>query len=142
MIKKVLISGLVSLTLATGLSANDYDLKTNMSMLSATLSGVEQGFLTNDKKATLEALSRFQNEIDTLLGDKDNITKLLPEKLKHKASMATNTATMIDKYIGEIREVLTDEKMPMIDRENKSQKAYLNIEGQCFRCHNMVRDWE
>lgn len=142
MIKKVVIGALLCLGIVTSASANGYDLKTNMNLLAATFSDVQQGFLTNDEAATLASLETFQKEIDDLLGDKDNITKLLPEKLKHKASMATNTATMIDKYIAEIRDILKDSKMPRIDRENKSQKAFVNIQVQCFRCHNMVRDWE
>ncbi len=142
MFKKVLVSGLVSLSIVSSVSANGYDLKTNMAMLSATFSSVEQGFLTNDKKATLKALDSFQKEVDELLGDKKNITRLLPEDLKHKSSMATNTATSIDKYIDEIRVILKDKNMRMINRQNRSQKAFVNIQQQCFRCHNMVRDWE
>ena len=134
--------GLVSLSIVSSVSANGYDLKTNMAMLSATFSSVEQGFLTNDKKATLKALDSFQKEVDELLGDKKNITRLLPEDLKHKSSMATNTATSIDKYIDEIRVILKDKNMRMINRQNRSQKAFVNIQQQCFRCHNMVRDWE
>lgn len=142
MLKKVLLSGLVSLSLATGVSANGFDLKTNMNMLSATLSDVERGFMTNDKASTLVALDKFQKEMNTLIGDKENITRLLPKDLKHKAPMATNTATMINKYVEEIKVILIDKNMRMINRQNKSQKAFLNIQGQCFRCHNMVRDWE
>ncbi len=142
MFKKVLVSGLVSLSIVSSVSANGYDLKTNMTMLSATFSSIEQGFLTNDKKATLKALDSFQKEIDELLGDKKNIERLLPEDLKHKSSMATNTATSIDKYIDEIRVILKDKNMRMINRQNRSQKAFVNIQQQCFRCHNMVRDWE
>lgn len=142
MLKKVLIGGLLSLGIVTGASANSYDLKTNMHMLSANFTEVQQGFLSNNTEATLSSLIKFQKEIDELLGDKENITKLLPEHLKHKASMATNTATMIDKYVAEITSVLQDKEMPMIDRQNKSQKAFVNIQVQCFRCHNMVRDWE
>ncbi|MEE8589593.1 MAG: hypothetical protein V3S80_09650 [Sulfurimonadaceae bacterium] len=142
MFKKVLVSGLVSLSIVSSVSANGYDLKTNMTMLSATFSSVEQGFLTNDKKATLKALDSFQKEIDELLGDKKNIERLLPEDLKHKSSMATNTATSIDKYIDEIRVILKDKNMRMINRQNRSQKAFVNIQQQYFRCHNMVRDWE
>ncbi len=142
MLKKVLIGGLLSFAIVSSASANSYDLKTNMDLLASTFSDVQQGFLTNNEEVTLASLVKFQKEIDELLGDKDNITKLLPDDLKHKASMATNTATMIDKYIAEIKSILNDKKMPMIDRQNKSQKAFVNIQVQCFRCHNMVRDWE
>ncbi|MGB5964198.1 MAG: hypothetical protein WBF77_05680 [Sulfurimonadaceae bacterium] len=98
--------------------------------------------MSNDKKVTLESLDRFQKEIDDLLGDKKNIEKLLPKDLKPKAPMATNTATSIDKYIDETRVILKDKNMKMINRQNRSQKAFVNIQIQCFRCHNMVRDWE
>ncbi|MDA3947166.1 MAG: hypothetical protein PF439_10865 [Helicobacteraceae bacterium] len=142
MLKKVLISGLFCLSIATTANANGYDLATNMKMLASTFLSVQEGFLSNDKASTLVALDKFQKEVDDLLGDKRNIERLLPEDLKHKASMATNTATLMDKYVNEIREDLNDKDMSMIDRQNKTQKIFLNIEGQCFRCHNMVRDWE
>ena len=142
MLKKVLLSGLVSLSLATGVNANGFDLKTNMDMLAATFNGVQKGFLTNDKKATLAALDRFQKEMNELLGDKKNIERLLPNEIKHKASMATNAATSINQYADEIRTILKDKNMRMINRQNRSQKAFVNIQKQCFRCHNMVRDWE
>jgi hypothetical protein len=142
MLKKVLISGLFCLSIATTANANGYDLATNMKMLASTFLSVQEGFLSNDKASTLVALDKFQKEVDDLLGDKRNIERLLPEDLKHKASMATNTATLMDKYVNEIREDLNDKDMSMIDRQNKTPKIFLNIEGQCFRCHNMVRDWE
>lgn len=138
----MLTGSLISLALASGLSANGYDLKTNMNLLSAAMSDVQRGFLTNDNASTLIALDKFQKEVDDLLGDRENIEKLLPQDKKQKASMATNTATLMDKYANEIRTVLNDKEMKMIDRQNKTQKAFLNIQGQCFRCHNMVRDWE
>ena len=142
MFKKVLVSGLVSLSIVSSVSANGYDLKTNMTMCLPHFQVQSKAFLTNDKKATLKALDSFQKEIDELLGDKKNIERLLPEDLKHKSSMATNTATSIDKYIDEIRVILKDKNMRMINRQNRSQKAFVNIQQQCFRCHNMVRDWE
>jgi len=142
MLKKVLVSGLITLSLATSVNANGFDLKTNMDMLLATFNGVQKGFLTNDKKSTLAALDRFQKEMNELLGDQKNIEKLLPADIKHKASMATNTATSINQYADEIRTILLDKNMRMINRQNRSQKAFVNIQKQCFRCHNMVRDWE
>jgi len=142
MLKKILISGLVVLSMSSAINASDYDLKTNMYKLNDGLTAVQLGMLTNNPKATLAAVKEFKKEIDELLGDKENIKNLLPEKLKYKASMATNAATSIDKYINEIESACSDKSLKKIERENRTQKAFLNIQHQCFRCHNMVRDWE
>ena len=43
--------------------------------------------------------------------------KLLSEDIMHKSNIAINSAKMISKSI-------------------------LNIETECFRCHNLARDWK
>ena len=140
MLKKMLISAIVSLSVASCVNAGE--LKTDMDMLSGSVSAIQQGFFTNNKAFTLDSLAKFRKDVKAVLGDKETITKLLPEDLKYKASIAINSAEMIDKYIAEIEDTLTDKNIRMIKRQMASQKAFLNIQAQCFRCHNLVRDWE
>ena len=140
MFKKTLMSLVVCIGLSSSVSANE--LQNDMGILAGDLSGVQIGFFTNDKKATLEALDSLQIAVKKYLGDKDMITKLLPEEIKYKASIAVNSAEMIDKSIVKIKEVLKDKNMRMINRQMKTQKAFLEIQNQCFRCHNLVRDWQ
>jgi len=140
MFKKTLMSLVVCIGLSSSISANE--LQNDMGILAGDLAGVQIGFFTNDKKATLEALDSLQVSVKKYLGDKDMITKLLPEEVKYKASIAVNSAEMIDKSIVKIKEVLKDKNMRMINRQMKTQKAFLEIQNQCFRCHNLVRDWQ
>ena len=76
-----MVSGLISLSLASSVNANGFDLKTNMDTLAATFNGVQKGFLTNNKKATLAALDRFQKEMNELLGDTKNIERYCLKRL-------------------------------------------------------------
>ena len=141
--KKLVISVLLILGLATASNAGStYDLKTNMNLLSANFSDVQQGILRNDCDVTEVALKKFKKEVDSLLGDRERMKKLLSKDLKKKAVMATNTANNMDKYIAEMQAAISNKSLKKIDRQNRTQKAYLNIQNQCFRCHNMVRDWE
>ena len=140
MLKKTLMSLVVCLGLSSSVSATE--LQNDMGILAGTLSEVQIGFFTNDKKSTLESLDRLQSEVKKYLGDKDTVTKLLPEEVQYKASIAVNSAEMIDKSIVQIKEVLKDKNMRMINRQMKTQKAFLEIQNQCFRCHNLVRDWQ
>lgn len=145
MLKKMFISALISLSVASYASAassKSNELKADMDTLSGSVSAIQQGFFSNDKAFTLEALAKFQKDVKNILGDKHTITNLLPEKLRYKASIAINSAEMIDKYINEIDSLLNDKNIRMIKRQMKTQKAFLNIQAQCFRCHNLVRDWE
>jgi hypothetical protein len=140
MLKKTVVGLLVGLGFVANVNASD--LKHDMSSLSSTLSAVRYGFLTNNKEKAIEALAKFKKSVDTTLGDKETITKLLPEALKYKADIAINSAEMIDKYIEEINTIAVDKNITPIKAQMQAQKAYLNIEAQCFRCHNLVRDWE
>lgn len=141
MIKKVLISGLVSLSIATGLSANDL-LKEEMNTMSGSLYDIQRGFLTNDKKYTIDSLAKFRKDVKSYLGDEKAIKKSLPENVKHKSSIAINSAKMIEKHASDIEKALSDKNLTMINRQMRTQKSFLEIQNQCFRCHNLVRDWE
>ena len=141
MLKKTLVGLVVCLGLSSGAVASD-KLQENMDNLAGSLSGLQMGFLTNDKKMATTSVQSLRKQISVYLDDKDAITKLLPPEIQYKSSIAINSAHMINKYAKEIEKILTDKNMRMIDRQMKSQKAFLNIQNQCFRCHNLVRDWE
>jgi hypothetical protein len=124
-----------------GVSAND-ELKGDMHQLTTSLAAVQTGFFTNDKTATIDAITKLKASVAKVLGNKESITALLPDSVKHKASIAINSSDMIQKSADEIIEVLNDRDMRMINKQMKTQKAFANIQSQCFRCHNLVRDWE
>ena len=141
MLKKTLVSLVICAGLASSVSAQD-ELKADMGKMAAELTAVQMGFFTNDKKETLASILKLRKIVDKTLGDKDTITILLPEEVRYKYSIAVNSAELIDRYVDEIEKILTDKNMRMINRQMSSQKAFLEIEQQCFRCHNLVRDWE
>lgn len=139
MLKKTFVSLLVCVGLSSGVSAGE--LKSDMDKLANDLSVLEMGFLTNDKAATLSAVQTLRAHVNQYLGDKETVTKLLPAEVKYKASIAINSAKMIDKNVDKIEKILKDRSMRMINQQMESQKAFLVIQNQCFRCHNLVRDW-
>jgi hypothetical protein len=141
MIKKILVSGLISLSVATVAVAQE-QLQNEMNALSATMYNVERGFLANDKKLLDESLVKFKGEVKDFLGDEKYIKSLLPEDAKHKSSIAINSAKMIGKSIEKIQKTLKDSSLSAINRQMRSQKEFENIQTQCFRCHNLVRDWQ
>ena len=140
MIKKILIGGLISLSIVTTVTAQE-QLKSEMNALSGGLYNIERGFLTNDQKLTDESLAKLKKDVKTFLGDEKDIKKLLPEDLKHKSSIAINSANMISKSIDKIQKILKDSSLSPINRQMRSQKEFTSIQNQCFRCHNLVRDW-
>ncbi len=140
MIKKTLIGLFVCVGLSSSLVAGD--IKAEMNQLAGTVTSLEMGFFTNDKKATLEAVALLKKHIKDYLGDEASVKKTLPEHLQYKSSIALNSAEMIEKYADEIEATLNAKNMKMINRQMSSQKAFLEIENQCFRCHNLVRDWK
>jgi len=141
MIKIILLSGLIALSVITNVSAKNVTDKKTSSHLNS-MYDMQRGFLTNDKKMTLDSLAKFKKEVKASIGDVDVINKLLPENIKHKSSTALNTANMINRHVVEIEKVLTEKNIRMINRQMRSQKAFLDIQNQCFRCHNLVKDWK
>lgn len=139
MLKKTLTSIVVSCTLATGVMAAD--LKEDMGYLTTHLAEVQMGLFTNNVKQTLESTKLLKEHVHKTLGDEDSVKKLLPENVKHKASIAVNSAEIIEKNVKIIEKALKDTNSRMINRQMKSQKAFEEIQTQCFRCHNLVRDW-
>lgn len=135
----IIIGAILLLSFTMVLQASE--LKTDMDKLASDVSAMQMGFLTNDKSVTLSALDSLQKHVKQYLGDKDTITKLLPDDLKYKSSIAINSATLIERNAKKIKATLNDRSMRMINKQMSSQKAFLDIQNQCFRCHNLVRDW-
>ncbi|MEA2073223.1 MAG: hypothetical protein U9O86_06515 [Campylobacterota bacterium] len=143
MLRKTLVSVIVCLGLSsTVVSAGNTELKEGMGQLSGNVSALQMGFFTNDKSITLDAVKTLRENVQKYLGDKEKVTKLLPESLQYKSSIAVNSAQMIEKNAIIIEKALADKNMRMINRQMSTQKALLEIQNQCFRCHNLVRDWE
>ncbi|MEN8146178.1 MAG: hypothetical protein ABFR02_01005 [Campylobacterota bacterium] len=140
MVKNMVIKTLIVTGLVSGLSAADYDLKSNMHQMSMEMHAVQQGIMSNSDEATLDALKRFKSSVNHLLGDTDNITKLLPDSKKAKAPMAVNSAHTINLYMDEISAAINNKELNDLQKHNKIQKAYMDIQGQCFHCHNLARD--
>ena len=141
MFKKGILGLVISLGLTTGLAAND-QLKVDMAKLAKSVSAAQAGFFANDKAMTLAAVMQLKKDVKEILGDEKSIKALLPAEVQYKSSIATNTAEMIEKYAGQIETTLNDKNMRVINQEMRSQTAFTEILDQCFRCHNLVRDWK
>ena len=141
MLKKILISLFFSLTLSSSIVASD-ELKMDMKKLAKSISEAQTGFLTNDRAMTLASIIKLRNEAEEILGDEKSIKALLPIAMQYKSSIAVNSATMISKYATQIEKTLNDKNMRMINQQMRTQKAFSDIQNQCFRCHNLVRDWK
>ena len=140
MLKKTFIGLVISLGLTSTLVAGD--LKADMSQISSTTVEAQIGFFTNNKAATLAAIIKLKKQAHDVLSDKKTITSLLPDDVKYKASIAINSAQLIDKYTTQIEKDLNDRSLRMINKQMRTQKAFVEIQKQCFRCHNLVRDWQ
>ena len=140
MLKKTLLGLVISLGLSSNLVASD--LKADMAQIGATMTEANMGFLTNNKAATLAAIIKLKKEAHGVFTDKKTITALLPDDVKYKASIAINSAQLIEKYTTQIEEDLNNRSLRMINKQMRTQKAFVEIQKQCFRCHNLVRDWQ
>jgi hypothetical protein len=140
MLKKFIVGSLVCLSVASA-SSNEYDLKTNMNLLGSEISQVQDAFLRGDKKVAIDGLEKLQKHIGPLFEEK-NIKGMLPEDMKHKASIAENSAKMMAQSIDKIEGILKDRNLRAVDRSKNAQREFQNIQTQCFRCHNLVRDWK
>jgi len=140
MLKKTVVGILVGFGLTLSVSANE--LKMEMDTLATSLSMLQHSFLTNDRDMALATVGKFEKDVDAYIGDEKTIRALLPDNLKSKSRIAVKSAELIDKSLDSIREILEDKEMKAINRQMYSQKEFLNIQEQCFRCHNLVRDWK
>jgi hypothetical protein len=139
MLKKTIIGLVVSCSLASNVFAGQ--LKDDMDALAVNLSEIQMGFFTNDIDRTLKSTKILKSHVHRVLGNEKLITKLLPEAVKYKASIALNSAQIIERNVNVIETTLNDSKEKMINKQMTSQKAFAEIQNQCFRCHNLVRDW-
>lgn len=96
--------------------------------------------MSNNDEATLEAIKQFKGSVNKLLGDKDTITKLLPENKKDKAPMGVNSAHTINLYMDNISAAINNKNLDELQKQNQTQKAFMHIQEQCFHCHNLARD--
>lgn len=140
MFKKILLSLVLCLGLSSSVIAAD--LKKDMDELAKNMAELQMGFYTNDKAMTLNIVSKLTKHVEKTFADEETITALLPNELKYKASIAINSAIIIARDLKDIQTTLADKNMRMIRRQIRTQKALINIQNQCFRCHNLVRSWE
>ena len=139
MFKKSIAGVVISLSIVSSLNAEV--LKQDMDALESSLIAVQHGFLLNDRKTALLLLADFKKNVNKVLGSKEKVVSLLPDKLKNKSSIALNSGKMIDSYLQEIDSIANDKNLTPIKARIKAQEAFLNIQTQCFKCHNLVRDW-
>ena len=146
--KSIIVTSIFAILLgSTSLMAQEnFDLKSNMMKLNAELNELQRGLIKGDEKRVNIALERFSKDSDDLLGDRENMLKMLPadlKKRKHKANLAVDSARKIKVNVEYIREALENKEGCSIrKRQAKAQEAYLNIVNACFKCHNLARDKE
>lgn len=140
MTKQTIITGLLALGLSFT-SANAYDLKTNMLLLNAEFSEVQQGFIASNEEGVSDAIRRFAKDAQELLGNKEKFAAMLPEGKKHKAAEAVRAAHIIDTNTQIIIDEIDNKyKHSEQSRRENAQRAFSYIQNACFRCHNVVRD--
>lgn len=140
MFKKALMGLVISYGLATSAVAGD--LKTNMAVLSSDLTDIQMSFFMNDMKQTLASTKKLSANVSKILGNEKAVKALLPDAVKNKSGIALNSAEVMERNIKQIEYVLTSPNYSMITKQMESQKAFAEIQNQCFRCHNLVRDWK
>jgi len=144
--KSIIITGILALAIgASSLSASsEFDLKANMMKLNVELNELQRGLIKGKQKKVEVTLESFAKDAAELLGDRDNMMKMLPKDMKnkkHKVNIAIDSARKIDVGVKNIREALANkEGVSIRKRQAKAQEAYLNIVNACFKCHNLVRD--
>ena len=136
MFKKLLLGFIVTFTLTSNIIAKD-ESKSGMELLVADLSEAQMNFFKNDIKASLAAILKLQKNIKNIIGNKERVKELLPIELQYKVSTARNSAVMIKHSINTIISALKDKNMRIQNRQRRTQRAFLEIQSQCFRCHNL-----
>jgi len=140
MIKKTLVGLVLGASLASNVSAET--LKHDMDMLATSLSLVQRSFLLNDRQKSVQYLADLKKNIKHTLGNKEKVVNLLPDGLKYRSRIAINSGKMINQYIDQIDEIYADKNLKNIEAQMESQDALLQIQAQCYKCHNLVRDWD
>ena len=140
MLKKTLIGLVVGASIVSSLSAET--LKKDMDGMANSLASVQRGFLLNDRDKTIVLLADLKKKIVHTLGTSKKVLSLLPDSMKYKSRIALNSGKMINTYIGQIDDIYKDHTLTPIKAEVKAQEALVNIQIQCYKCHNLVRDWK
>ena len=140
MLKKTIAGLVLGASLVSGLNAET--LKYDMNLLATSLADVQRAFLLNDREESVRLLKDLKKNITHTLGDKEKVVNLLPKDLKYKSRIAVNSGKMINHYINQIDEVYADKSLSHIKAQMEAQDALLNIQVQCYKCHNLVRDWD
>jgi septal ring factor EnvC (AmiA/AmiB activator) len=140
MLKKTVAGLVLGASLVSGLYAET--LKHDMNVLATSLATVQRAFLLNDKENSIRLLADLKKNITHTLGNKEKVVNLLPDELKYKSRIAVNSGKMINQYIQMIDEIYADKNLKPIEAEMAAQDALLNIQAQCYKCHNLVRDWD
>lgn len=140
MLKKSLVSLVISAGIVSSLNAET--LKHDMNVLATSLSSVQRAFLLNDRKKSVRLLADLKKNITHTLGSKEKVVNLLPDELKYKSRIAVNSGKMINQYIQQIDEIYGDKSLTNVKAQMEAQDALLNIQVQCYKCHNLVRDWD
>jgi len=140
MFRKTLLSLVVGAGIVSNLGAES--LKTDMNILATSLASVQRGFLLNDRDKTVKLLADLKTHVYHVLGNEKKVVALLPEKLKYKSRIAVNSGKMIRTYIDEIEGIYYDKTLTPIKAQMEAQSALVNIQVQCYKCHNLVRDWK
>ncbi len=135
MVKRMVIGFALSALFATGVSAVEFDLKSNMQNLNKHMVQMQTAFIMGDKAEALKAVTALGEESKHLLADEAVMAKMLPKAQAHKVRIATTSARMIEENIETIKANMDNL------RRDTAQSAYLDIQRACMRCHNLVRDW-
>jgi len=140
MLKKTLAGLVLGASLVSSLNAET--LKHDMNVLATSLSSVQRAFLLNDREKSVRLLKDLKKNITHTLGSKEKVVNLLPKELKFKSRIAINSGKMINQYINEIDGIYADKSLKHIEAQMEAQDALINIQRQCYKCHNLVRDWD
>ena len=140
MLKKTLVGLVLGASLVSSLNAET--LKHDMDVLATSLSSVQRAFLLNNREISVQLLADLKKNIKHTLGSKEKVISLLPDKLKYKSRIAVNSGRMINQYIDQIDEIYADKHLKNIEAQMESQDALVQIQEQCYKCHNLVRDWD
>ncbi len=139
MVKKILVGIVVSASIVSALSADT--LKDGMKKLEHSFLSVQNAYLLNDRDNAMKALSDLRINVHHYLGTDEKVRKLLPADLKDREKIGVNSGRLIKESITNIENIYFSKKLNKIQAEVKAQDELINIEKQCFKCHNLVRDW-
>lgn len=140
MFKKIVISTIATACLVSGLQADK--IKTEMGVLTNSLAAAQRAFMENDRDKSIRLLADLKISIHKVLGSERKVLKLLPKDLQHKKKIALTTGRLINENIDAIQAIYFDESLSNIQAQMKSQEGMLDIQRQCYKCHNLVRDWD